>query len=204
MMAEALQIILHLDSWFATIVESGNTTAIVIFTSIFFAGETAVLASISMARANEIALLAVFFLAVCAFLVADIFWFVVCRYIPTTYIPSALQDKVFSRTGKILHSLTDKELLLFLTSFKFFIGFRLATIVCLARTKISFFRFLLYDIIGTLFYLSVLTLVGGVFGEFVALYMPQHTAIASIGLAIAVVLVINFISRKKFKVITPR
>lgn len=131
-----------------------------LFLGSFFFGETVILSAVFFALESSWPLSQVFGISLIGVITADAVWFFAGRYFLTrSRRLQLLKEKNREFLEKMEHQSKRKQLL-YLIFFKFFYGTRIITIVYIATHNMSFRRFLVFDLIGTTLWLSVLIALG--------------------------------------------
>lgn len=169
--------------------------SLVVFFSVFFFGEVATISTLTLAQQHILDIREVLFYATCATVCADLFWFLTARYAPMRYIPSFLKQKICTPFTEFFTRLTKGHIFLPIIFLKFFIGFRLAIIVFIAHQHISLKKFLIYDIFGTIIYLSILATLCILFGTFMETFVHTHHLGISIFASMILLMFFSFLSR---------
>ena len=190
-MSEFLSIFSGLDSLSGALTATlGQYGIIAIFVSVLFLGETAIFIAILLTQQGVLNLDEVFVFALLATLCADVFWFIFSRYFPQRIIPAFLKKFLISPVNSFFGLITKDRIFLSIFFLKFFIGARLIIILYLAHRPITFMRFLLYDALGSLMYMVLITGVGVVFGNLISKSLSSHHVIVSIASGLFLVLLI--------------
>lgn len=148
--------------------ELSTFTVINVFFAVFLLGESAVIAVVVAARQGFMDLNTVLIIAIIGTFLADVFWLLVGRYTPQHMLPKKLKQNVLAPINILLAKLVDKNLFLTFVFLKFLITIRLPLLLHLSRYKISWLRLLTYDFIGTLIFISTITLISIKFENFIA------------------------------------
>lgn len=162
----------------------------IVFVAVFLSGEAAVLASFMLAEQGSLTVRAVFIMATLATVVADMFWFCVGRYFPTSLIPKKLKRSSTSSTAKFLDNVLGKNLFLTVLGMKFVVGMRTVVILYCARKPITVVRFVIYDIVGAALFVGILALVGLVFTRMFMNLVPDYGGVNILAGVLAAVLVV--------------
>lgn len=182
----------------ALVASLGAYGAPVIFLSVVFFGETAIFISLLLALQGVLSLPVVFLCGALGTLCADIFWFVVGRFFPQRAISGTLKRIVLDPVHSFLERITKDRIFLSILFLKFFIGARLAIILYLARKPITFVRFLLYDTLGTLIYMILLTALATILGHFIKTVVPSFHIITSIATGFLLIFFISHTVRNMY------
>jgi membrane protein DedA with SNARE-associated domain len=177
----------------------GQYGAPAIFFSVLFMGETAVLISLLLTQQGVLQLTDVLFFSTIATLSADMFWFLVGRYFPKNIIPVKIDNNIFKPTISFLEGITKNRIFLSILFLKFFIGTRLIFLLFLGRQPISLIRFFLYNVIGTLVYMMVLTIIGVGFGHLINDIFPAYRIVTSIIVGVLFVVLVSRIIKSFIK-----
>nr|AEQ20527.1 DedA membrane associated protein [uncultured bacterium CSLC2] len=149
--------------WITTILSTYGLVAVYLATFLF--GENGILAAFILAAQGYLSPESVFVYALLGSLSADVFWFWVSRVFKSSY------EKRFPRTAPEVTSpfllrMADKHTFLFLTFIKFLFGMRIFfTLYILLKKHISFTRYLLINVVGTVLFIGVLFPIGWFLGK---------------------------------------
>lgn len=159
-----------------------------IFVGAFFFGETVILAAAFLAGQGTLNISYVFILAFLATVISDTVWFLLAKKI-LAWLNRLEKYKAHSEriVGKMTKYTGNKPFLALLFV-KFLYGTRVITIIYLSLKTIPLKKFIIYDAIGTLIWLSVLLPIGWLAGKSVLSLGPTlHKA--EFGILIFVILV---------------
>lgn len=171
-----------------------------IFISVFLFGEAAIFVSLLLSQQGLISLTLVFIYAVIGTLSADVFWFFVGRYFPKQMIPDFMKRTVLDSAYSFFKSLTKDKFFLSLLFLKFFVGIRLAIILYIARQKITFVRFFIYDALGTVIYMFLVTILTLGFGKAIEKVVPSYHVSVSIIVGLLLVYFISHLARSIYTI----
>jgi len=179
---------LHSLESFGSVVELyGEWT---VFLGVFLTGETAVLISFMLSGAGIIPYPTVLLLCILATLAADLFWFLFGSIIAKKSKVQVVEAKLAKPIETFLDKKFAGKVFLPLLLFKFFIGTRLLVILYLARKKVSFIRFFIYDLLSVFIYLLALSFVASQLTWLAASLAPSHAL--SVIFLIAIIFVWSF------------
>lgn len=196
-MTDFLILLTHLDtSTEALIASIGTYGGVAVFLVVLFFGETAIFISLLLSQQGVLSLSQVFIYATLGGLTADIFWFIVGRYFPKRMVPRFMNNMVLGPVNSFLESVTKDRIFLSILFLKFFIGARLAIILFMSRQKMTFFKFLIYDVVGTILYMIIFTGIGILFGHFIQNAVPSLHVLTSIASGFLLIGVASQIARK--------
>lgn len=164
--------------------------------AVFLLGEAAIIVAIILTKQSVLDFNQVILAATIGTLAADFFWFTMGRYFPRRYIPAALRERLLSPTNELITRLVRGHRFLPLLLLRFFIGTRLVFILYLARNQIHWVRFLLYDLIGTVVYLTIIVLIGIQLGDTVAEVAPKFQLITSVLSGLLLFMLLSMITRQ--------
>lgn len=172
-----------------------------LFLSVLITGETAIMVASMLVRETVFSFGTVFWLIFLAALIADTFWFTLFRLIPIQRLPKYFQNrsKAWVQNG-FRNTFVNRNIFTLMLFSKFFYGTRLAFTAYLAFSKMSFSRFLIYDMLGCLLYVYVFMLAGLEIQRFLTQLFPD-TSIAiifSLGLVIFLLLLVILNYFKKY------
>lgn len=165
---------------------------------VFLLGEVVIVTALILSQQGTFALSNVIIAATIGSLLADLFWFTVGRHFPTKLMPSFLQDYFLAPANQALDSIIRNHYFIALLFFSFFIGTRLIVLLYLSRKPLSWPRFILYDAIGTFFYLIVFSLIGIALGQAIHELLPAYKLVSSILVGLLLIIIISVISRRLF------
>ena len=126
---------------------------------------------------------------------ADIFWFSLSRYFPQRTLPGWIQVKLLSPVDSALKHLIKDRIFLSLIFLKFLIGIRLISIIFIARQKITFAKFLLFDLFGTSIYIFLLTALIIFLNKITTLALPAFQALSNILSGLIILLIASIITK---------
>ena len=144
----------------------------------------------------------VFVFATLGTLAADTFWFIVGRFFPKKMIPSFVKRTVFDSAYSFFKTCTKDRFFLSLLFLKFFIGVRLAIILYTAQQKISFPRFVIYDILGTIIYMVLITGLSFGFGKAIQKVLPSYHITVSVLVGVLLVFFVSHMAREVYKTLS--
>ena len=170
--------------------------SLAVFLAVLFFGETAVLVAIVLSEQDVLVLGDVLLFALLGTVVADVFWFTVGKSFPLRFIPKRVTRVMLDPIQEFFGHVTHNRTFLSIFLLKFFVGIRLAGILFFARTKISYVRFLLYDTLGSLLYIGVLTVIGVILGRVIQDVTSAHHIFASIVTGLLFIFILSYIARK--------
>jgi len=166
-----------------------------IFLGAFFFGETVVITAAALSAQGIWSVFNVFWLSLAGTVISDAIWFLSGQAIfRLTNKWSKNQKKYQSLIAK-LDKITGQKPFLSLLFIKFLYGTRILTILYLSVRQIGFWAFVIFDTVGTIFWLVVVISIGWLAGKGVVNFIPlvHKTEYA----LLAIVLVVVF-----FKLIT--
>lgn len=172
---------------------------ITLFLGAFFFGETVILTAIFLAFRGAWSLEEVFWYSFFGTIISDSIWFFFGTQISRFF--DFLAKKFFyreqapdtSRFVAVLDRVAGKRPYLVLLFVKFLYGTRILTILYLARRRMSFFRFSVFNVGGTVVWLVTLLLLGYVAGQYIIFFVPYLEKFQySLSILVAVVLFFKF------------
>lgn len=161
-----------------------------IFVGAFFFGETVIISAAVLAGQHSIALFDVFWISLVATIISDAMWFLFGNIIFKYINKHAEKKKQYNNFIKKLELLTGHRPFLSLLFIKFLYGTRILTIIYLSIRKIGFWKFILFDTIGTFLWLIVMILIGWLAGVGVINLIPAFNSIGYILMVIFFVLIL--------------
>lgn len=176
----------------------GDMSFLAVFLAVFFFGETAIIIALILSQQGVFDLSYVFVSAVLGQLCADAFWFLVGRYFPQRFLPDRVRDMVMHPVRNALTLITKDRIFLSIFFLKFFIGVRLAIVLYLAHYPITFVRFFIYNVLGTLLYMIILSAIGVLFGSMLKSVLPAFHLVTSVVSGIVLILLISFAAKRIF------
>lgn len=173
------------------------TVLAVIFT-VFFLGEYAIVAAVMVSQQGLLDLPEVIIASLIGTLCADLFWFGVGRHFPAKTIPAGIRKRLFSPVDQALSSLIRgrKTTIVALFLLRFLMGARLLIILHLARSHLTWLQFFLNNLIGTIFYLIILTAVGIQLAQAADLVSPAYRIITSVLSGVFLLFILSKIVQK--------
>jgi len=179
-----------------------------IFISTFFFGEIAILVGFILAGQTVFLFETVFIFSVLATICADLFWFLIGTFFPKRLLKGRFRSNIFNPISALLGFLTKDRLFMSLLFVKFLIGTRLITIIYLARQKVPFHLFVIFDVIGTMIFVTVISIIGWSMGKGLHNLLPAYHFITSLVLIVILslsllyiykTLILKFLKTKKTK-----
>ena len=166
-----------------------------IFISTVFFGEIAILVGFILSGQAIFLFETVFIFSVLGTISADLFWYMVGRFFPKKFLTKGIHLKILHPLSSLLGYLTKDRLFLSLLFVKFLIGTRLVTIIYLARQKVPFHLFVIFDVLGTILFVAVLSIIGWFVGKGLYNLLPVYHIITSIILIILLAVALTYIFR---------
>lgn len=146
-----------------------------IFLGSLFFGETVILSAAFLAGQGLWSLATVFWLALTGTIIADVIWFqfgkFLMPYMQRLWKNKAKHQDKYQTIVSKLESITGHKPFLALLFIKFLYGTRILTIFYLSAHQIKLSTFILFDIIGTIFWLAVMLALGWLAGQGLADYI---------------------------------
>ncbi len=170
-----------------------------VFVSVFLTGETAIFIAFMLAEQGTLPFELVFISATLATLLADLFWFTAGRYFPERWLPARLKHSLVMPLEKVFTDLFRGQQFLPILLLKFFIGTRIVVLIYFARQKISLLRFFIYNTLSIVFFLTVLAILGIIFGRVIEVAVPAYKTFATIFTSILVVVVVSQLVRARLR-----
>ncbi len=157
-------------------VMEGLTThgEIAIFIAVLCVGEIAILTAFVLAGQGIFSPISVILISSLATLIADIFWFGIGRFFPQRIVPGIFHRAMLGPLSDFIGFVTRDKIFLSIFFLKFFLGTRIAVILYLSRRELSTIRFILYDIVGVVFYILILGFIGLVVGNWIKNIIPAY------------------------------
>lgn len=174
----------------------GDFGVLAVFLAVFFFGETAIIIALLLTQQGVSDLATVFVGAVLGQLCADVFWFILGRYFPQRFLPDRVRSMVMHPVRNALTQITKDRIFFSIFFLKFFIGVRLAIVLYLAHYPITFLRFFVYNVLGTLLYMIVLSAIGVLFGSMLKSILPAFHLVTSIISGIVLIMLISFVAKR--------
>ena len=137
----------------------------VIFFGAFFFGEAVIVTAAFLAAQGTLSISTVFILSLLGTLIADTLWFFSGRYVLSLTHRFDKYEEKYRGFLNHLVELYERSPFLSLLFIKFLYGTRVLTILFLSMRKMPIRTFFFYNTIGTLIWLSVITVVGFVAGR---------------------------------------
>lgn len=175
----------------------GFTTS---FISVFLLGETAIITLLTTYKQNSLGLETVILICTLATLAADIFWFAVGRYFPSHNIPDCIKKRIFLPINSFFTKLTNERIFTTLLLLKFLIGFRIALMLHLSRQPISWTKLIVYDIFGTIVYISTITTISIGLNTFFDLTLSTAHTLGGIMTGLIIILLLSKLIYHKISV----
>lgn len=161
-----------------------------IFLGAFFFGETVILTASFLSGQGIWSLSNVFLLSLTGTIISDGIWFLFGQAIfRLTHKWSNSQKKYHQLIIK-LDKITGQKPFLSLLFIKFLYGTRILTILYLSIRKIGFWTFVIFDTIGTIFWLAVMISIGWLAGKGMSNFIPfvQKTEYALLVIALLIII----------------
>lgn len=171
---------------------------LVVYFGAFFLGENGILAAFMLSFQGYLSPQTVFIYAVLGSLSADIFWyFTTTVFLKRFYEKKLVKQETSSEQKMFLFKIAEKHIFLFLTFIKFLVGMRLFfTIYILLKKHISFWKYLLINVIGTILFVSVLFPLGWLLGKGVSSALSLEKGIAGLlSVVIVIMILANLLPR---------
>ena len=172
----------------------GEFAFITIFIAVLCFGEGAILIGLLLSQQGVFQLEGVIVAATLGAITADLFWFLMGRYYPERLIPNAFRRIIARPIGDALARVIKNKIFLAIFFLKFFMWVRLAIIVYLAQQPLTFIRFFLYDILGTLLYITVLTGIAVVFGSLIGTFSILTTILSGF----ALIVILSYLAKRAY------
>jgi membrane protein DedA with SNARE-associated domain len=178
------------------IVSIGQVGLIALVLTVFLLGETAILIAVLLTQQGILRWEEVLIAATIGTLAADIFWFTIGRYHPSSLVPKTMRKYIVKRTSTALTRIIGTRLFLAMLLLRFFIGTRLIIILYVSRYRISWVRFLLYDLVGTFIYIMIFTIAGTFLGQAIHDLFPSYQTIVSILSAVLLISIFSYSTKQ--------
>ncbi len=159
-----------MDSFIASLLSLYQLPAI--FLGSFFFGETVIITAAFLASQGIWRLTEVFWLSLAGTVISDSLWFLFGQSIFKVTRRQRTYQSKYQGFFRSLESATGQSLFLSLLFIKFLYGTRILTILYLSIRKIRFWMFLAFDTVGTMFWLTVIILIGWLAGKGVTNVLP--------------------------------
>ncbi|MDO8520589.1 MAG: hypothetical protein Q7S52_00575 [bacterium] len=168
-----------------------------VYFGVFLLGENGALAAFMLAAQEQLTPQTAFLYAVLGSLSADIFWYwtsvkVLKRFFEKKFLQQeASEQKIF------LLKMADQHTFVFLTFIKFLVGMRLfLTVYILLKKQISFARYLLINVVGTVLFIGVLFPAGWFLGKGISAAFTLERGITGLfSVIIVATILFNLLSR---------
>ncbi len=151
-----------------------------VFVAVLCFGEAAILIALLLSQQGIFELEGVIIAATLGAITADLFWFSVGRFFPQRLLPNAFRRIITRPIGGAFSRVIKDKIFISIFFLKFFMWVRLAIIVYLAQQPLSFVRFILYDILGTLMYIATLTAIAVMFGSVIVTFSIVSTVLTGL------------------------
>jgi membrane-associated protein len=187
---------IYIDTLISLLQGFGGLT---IFFGVFLFGEVVIFFSILFTQQSSLELWVVFMASVLGLLTADTLWFLIGRYFSPKLVPNFIRHKLLYPVSIFLDTYTKDKIFLSLLFFKFFIGTRLAFVLYLSRQpEVSFIKFIIYDLVGTVIYITFLSGIGVFLGGFINDVFSVYKTIISIFSSIFLLIILSFVFKKLY------
>jgi membrane protein DedA with SNARE-associated domain len=161
-----------------------------IFLGSFFFGETVVLAASFLSAQGLWSVWTVFWLSLLGTLASDALWFIYGQKVLSYFHRWEKYRSGSERFIKALERITGSRPFLALLFIKPVYGTRILTIIYLSIRKVNFLTFMIFDALGSAFWLSVLSLFGWLAGRSIVNLVPWVNTLEYAALAIVLVVVL--------------
>ncbi|WP_339653939.1 DedA family protein [uncultured Salegentibacter sp.] len=170
---------------------------IIFFLGIFIEGELVFLSAVIAASHGHLNLWLVITIAILATITSDVVYFNLGK----RRVAIWMQKSKWKFKIEAVNQKLEKNRGLFLISYRFLYGLRIATPLVLGTQKISQLEFLKFSIISTLIWAIVFTSIGWAFGEIILSYLKhieqiEYYIIGGLLIIATVVLIVHFFRRK--------
>lgn len=161
-----------------------------IFLGAFFFGETVIITAAFLSGQGIWSLSNVFWLSLAGTVISDGVWFLFGQSIFKFTHKWSENQKKYQLLITKLDKITGQKPFLSLLFIKFLYGTRILTILYLSIRKIGFWTFIIFDSVGTIFWLIVMISIGWLAGKGIANFIPfvQKTEYALLALAALIIL----------------
>lgn len=167
------------------------------FFGIFIEGELVFLSAVIAASHGYLNIWLVICIAIIATISSDLVYFKLGKY----RAEKLLNRPKWKAKIEVVHERLEKHRTLFLISYRFLYGLRIATPLVLGTQNIKQLKFLKYSIISTLIWVTLFTLLGLAFGELIINYLKRFQKIefyiiGSMLLTAVIFMIFRFITKK--------
>lgn len=160
-----------------------------IFIGSFFFGESVIITAAFLAGQGIWSVQAVFWLALIGTIVSDSIWFLFGQSIIRSLKYWQRMLSKYEQYLQKIERLTGNKPFLALLFIKFLYGTRILTILYMSVRKMSYGRFLLFNTIGTIFWLVTMVAIGWLAGKGITNFIPVVARVEYLLLAVALLII---------------
>lgn len=190
---------MYLEASIIKILSSYQIPAILLGT--FFFGETVIITAAFLSTRGIWSPIDVFWLSLVGTTLSDSLWFFFGQYLLDAAHRWEKYQPKYRKLADMLEKISGKRPFVSLLFIKFLYGTRILTIIYLSLREIRFSIFLIFDTLGTIFWLAVMILIGWLAGKGIADIIPIFNkleyALLVLVLLLIIVKIISLWARKK-------
>lgn len=155
-----------------------------IFAGSFFFGETVVISAAFLAGQHLWSVWNVFWICFLGTVISDTLWFILGKKFTTKIEEHEKHGSRYRKVVAKINKYVGNRIFLALLFIKFLYGTRILTIFYISARKVSFWKFTLFNSLGTVIWLSIIIGAGYLAGKGTANYLASITDIKYVALAL--------------------